>query len=446
MPCLNEADTLATCIAQGAGARCASAASPARSSSPTTAAPTARRTSPTRWARGSSRCRAQGYGNALMGGIAAARGTFVIMGDADDSYDFLELPKFVEKLREGYDLVQGCRLAVGRRHDPARARCRCLHRWWGNPMFSAMVRRMVLGARSTTSTAGCAASRRRSSTASTSAAPGWSSPPRWSSSPACQNAQHRRGADHAAPGRPQGARAASEDLPRRLADAALLPDVQPALAVPVSRSVARALGLIGYAFALPGARIGGVHFDAHTLLFSSLAILLGHQSVVFAICAKTIAILEGLLPPNRRMERFYQLRHTRARPPRERGRTADWHRAARRSRESVAAPRLRRSRLHEHDAPGRPWRDSLRRWASRRCLASFLIGIVRTMRRCSGNRKAMQSYMSAVRRSPAQPASSVPKRSSSTVSAATWSSASTTTCGASSSAPTRPRRGSATRW
>ena len=55
----------------------------------------------------------RGYGNALIGGITAARGRYVIMGDADDSYDFLELPKFVDRLREGYDLVQGCRLEPG---------------------------------------------------------------------------------------------------------------------------------------------------------------------------------------------------------------------------------------------------------------------------------------------------------------------------------------------
>src|SRR6266566_192554 len=54
-----------------------------------------------------------GYGSALMGGIAAASGQFVIIGDADDSYDFLEIPKIVEKLREGFDLVQGCRLPAG---------------------------------------------------------------------------------------------------------------------------------------------------------------------------------------------------------------------------------------------------------------------------------------------------------------------------------------------
>ena len=50
---------------------------------------------------------AKGYGNALMGGIGAARGRFIIMGDADDSYDFLEIPRLIEKLRQGYDLVQG---------------------------------------------------------------------------------------------------------------------------------------------------------------------------------------------------------------------------------------------------------------------------------------------------------------------------------------------------
>jgi len=83
----------------------------------------------------------KGYGNALRGGIAAARGSLVIMGDADDSYDFTELPRFVEKLRAGYDLAQGCRLPSGGGTIEPGA-MPALHRWWGNPMFSAMVRRM----------------------------------------------------------------------------------------------------------------------------------------------------------------------------------------------------------------------------------------------------------------------------------------------------------------
>ena len=114
----------------------------------------------------------------------------------------------------------------------------------------------------------------------------------------------RRGPDHAAPGRPQGAPAAPEDVPRRLAHAAILPDVQPALAVPDPRRAAhRCSALIGYALALPGVAIGGVTFDAHTLLFASLAILCGYQSILFAIFAKTFAISEGLMPEDARMTR-----------------------------------------------------------------------------------------------------------------------------------------------
>ena len=55
----------------------------------------------------------RGYGNALRAGIAAARGTFVVMGDSDDSYDFSALRPFVEQLREGYDLVLGNRFRGG---------------------------------------------------------------------------------------------------------------------------------------------------------------------------------------------------------------------------------------------------------------------------------------------------------------------------------------------
>src|SRR5262245_22672499 len=50
----------------------------------------------------------RGYGSALKGGIRAARGRYIIMGDADDSYDFTDAPKFVDKLRTGCDLAQGC--------------------------------------------------------------------------------------------------------------------------------------------------------------------------------------------------------------------------------------------------------------------------------------------------------------------------------------------------
>jgi hypothetical protein len=67
------------------------------------------------------------------------------------------------------------------------------------------------------------------------------------------------------------------------------------------------LGLLGYAVAMPGLTITGITFDAHTLLFASLAILCGYQSILFAIFSKTFAINEGLMPPSQRMDRFYSV-------------------------------------------------------------------------------------------------------------------------------------------
>jgi glycosyltransferase involved in cell wall biosynthesis len=74
----------------------------------------------------------RGYGSALRGGIAAARGKYVIFADADGSYDFMNIPRFVDKLREGNDLVMGNRFA-GKIHDGAMP---WLHRYVGNPVLS----------------------------------------------------------------------------------------------------------------------------------------------------------------------------------------------------------------------------------------------------------------------------------------------------------------------
>lgn len=74
----------------------------------------------------------KGYGAALIGGCKAAKGKYVIMGDADDSYDFLNLMPFVEKLREGYELVMGNRFRGG----IAKGAMPPLHRYLGNPVLS----------------------------------------------------------------------------------------------------------------------------------------------------------------------------------------------------------------------------------------------------------------------------------------------------------------------
>jgi glycosyltransferase involved in cell wall biosynthesis len=78
----------------------------------------------------------RGYGNALRAGIAAARGEYVIMGDSDDSYDFSALDPFVEKLREGYDLVLGNRFAGGIKKGAMPP----LHRYFGNPVLTFLGR------------------------------------------------------------------------------------------------------------------------------------------------------------------------------------------------------------------------------------------------------------------------------------------------------------------
>ncbi len=79
----------------------------------------------------------RGYGAALLGGIAAAKGRFVIVGDADESYDFLNLMPFLDKLRAGADLVMGNRFR-GRIEPGAMP---FLHRYFGNPVLSFLGRR-----------------------------------------------------------------------------------------------------------------------------------------------------------------------------------------------------------------------------------------------------------------------------------------------------------------
>lgn len=78
----------------------------------------------------------RGYGNALRGGIQAAHGTYVLMADSDDSYDFSHIPRFIEKLRKGSDLVMGNRFLGGIHHGAMPP----LHRYLGNPVLTAIGR------------------------------------------------------------------------------------------------------------------------------------------------------------------------------------------------------------------------------------------------------------------------------------------------------------------
>lgn len=80
--------------------------------------------------------RERGYGNVLRGGIEAAIGKYVVFGDSDGSYDYMDVPRFVEKLREGDELVMGNRFS-GKIRDGAMP---WLHRYLGNPVLSGIGR------------------------------------------------------------------------------------------------------------------------------------------------------------------------------------------------------------------------------------------------------------------------------------------------------------------
>jgi glycosyltransferase involved in cell wall biosynthesis len=302
MPCLNEADTLRPCIekaqqalqANGIVGEIIVADNGSADDSPAIAAALGARV---------IHVKQKGYGHALIGGIAAASGKFIIMGDADDSYDFREIPKFVEQLRSGAELVQGCRLpAGGGRIMPGAMPFS--HRWLGNPMFSRLARFMFsseiadvyCGLRGFTKEfynridqrctgmefatemilKACVFGAKISQVPITLWPDGRKSHP-----------PHLRTLR-------DGWRTLRFYLtysPRWLF---LYPGLLSVL-----------LGFFGYAVALPGLTVRGITFDAHTLLFASLAILLGYQSIWFAVSTKLFTIGEGLLPEDPRLDRFF---------------------------------------------------------------------------------------------------------------------------------------------
>ena len=138
MPCLNEAGCLPACIANAREAlemMRHAMASAARSSSPTTAARTAVRRSPRSLGARVDPVARRGYGAALAGGAAAAHGRFLVMGDADGSYDFRDAVAMVGKLMQGADLCMGSRFQGG--IEPGAMPWK--NRYIGNPILTGIL-------------------------------------------------------------------------------------------------------------------------------------------------------------------------------------------------------------------------------------------------------------------------------------------------------------------
>lgn len=302
IPCLNEADTLAVCIEKaqralkehGIDGEIIVADNGSTDGSQAIA---------TRMGARVLSIAVKGYGNALMGGIAGARGKFVIMADADDSYDFLEIPRFLEKLREGFDLVQGCRLPWGGGRVLPGA-MPFLHRWWGNPMFSIMARRMFrapihdvyCGMRGFTKELFHRLDQRCTGM-------------EFATEMIIKSSlRSEKIAEVPITLHPDGRKAHPPHLKTfrdgwRTLRFFLMYSPRWLFLIPGIALIS--FGLLGYGVAMPGVTVLGMTFDAHTLLFASLAILCGYQSVLFAIFTKTFAITEGLMPPDPRLDRLF---------------------------------------------------------------------------------------------------------------------------------------------
>ena len=247
----------------------------------------------------------KGYGAALMGGIFQARGRFVIMGDADDSYDFTKIQPFYQKLLDGADLVQGCRLPSGGGQVMAGA-MPPLHRWLGNPALSFLVRTMF---RTPIHDVYCGMRGFRKA---------------WQQSldQRCTGMEFAtemiikttlfRGIISEVPItlHPDG-RVHSRSHLRTFRDGwrtlRFFMLLSPRWTFLIPGAILAFIGLLLCAMAIPQWSVGTAALDVHTLLVGTLSILVASQMGWCAVLAKTFAITEGILPHDRLLERFSRI-------------------------------------------------------------------------------------------------------------------------------------------
>lgn len=307
MPCLNEADTLATCIRKALRGIEAAKVRGEVIVADNGSTDGSQAIAEAEGARVVSVAE-KGYGSALMGGIAAAEGQWVIMGDADDSYDFLEIPRFVEQLRAGYDLVQGCRLPGGGGTIVPGA-MPFLHRIWGNPMFTFLVRKWF---RAPINDVYCGLrgfSRKHYERLEQRCTGMEFATEMIIKSSLYQHTYGVQIAEVPITLHPDGRKAHAPHL-RTFRDGwrtlrfFMLYCPRWLFVVPGMLMLALGLGLGGLVYGrVP---VGPAVFDAHTLLVASLMIVLGYQSLLFAGFTKVFAIGERLMPPDKRMDSWFR--------------------------------------------------------------------------------------------------------------------------------------------
>ncbi|MFN2511556.1 MAG: glycosyltransferase family 2 protein [Pyrinomonadaceae bacterium] len=300
MPCLNEAETLRACIEKARRALSEDniigeiivADNGSTDGSQALAAELGARV---------INVQAKGYGNALMGGIAAARGKYIIMGDADDSYDFSNLRPFIEKLRQGYDLVMGNRFKGGIKPGAMSP----THRYLGNPVLTAIGR---LFFRSPCGDFHCGL--RGFGKAAVTQLDLRTTGMEFASEMVVKATLHKMRIAEVPTilspdgrGRPPHLQTWRDGW-RHLRFLLLY---SPRWLFLYPGALLMLAGLVTGLWLWPGPRkIGGVTFDVHTLVYASMAILVGFQAIAFAVFTKIFAISEGLLPEDPRLNYLFR--------------------------------------------------------------------------------------------------------------------------------------------
>ncbi len=300
MPCLNEVETLATCIekarraieTEGLAAEIIVADNGSTDGSQDLARELDVRV--VEVAR-------KGYGSALIGGIDAARGKYVIMGDADDSYDFSAIKPLVDRLREGYDLVMGNRFAGG--IEPGAMVWS--HRWVGNPMLTA-ISRLFFHTPVGDMHCGLRGFRKDAYERLHLQATGMEFASEMVIKASLQRMRITEVAVTLSPdgrSRPPHLRTWRDGW-RHLRFMLLF---SPRWLFLYPGLVLFATGIALSVLLLPGPlRVGGARLDIHTLLVAGFLALLGYQLVLFAIFTKFFAIRVGFHPPHPALQKVFR--------------------------------------------------------------------------------------------------------------------------------------------